>query len=376
MKILLAAGLYPPDMRGPATYAALIEAELPKRDVSVSVLPFATVRKYPKIIRHIIYAFSVYKHAKDCDIIYALDPISVGIPAWLAARLKRLPFLIRLGGDYAWEQGRVRFGVTETLDEYLLKKENRPLMVKILASLQTFVTKRAVAVVAPSKYLKGVITSWGVSADKIFVIYSALHEVKVPESKQYLRDEHDFTFPTIVSAGQLVPWKGFSALIDVAASLKKAYPNVLLLIIGEGGDLKILERKVDDLALRNNVRFLGKLSRSELMKSVKAADVFVLNTAYEGLSHQLIEVMDVGTPIVTTTAGGNPELISDNESGLLVPFDNLVALEEAVIKIINNEELKEHFVAAAQKRVQQFTKEHMLNSLLQLLEYTYESRKT
>jgi glycosyltransferase involved in cell wall biosynthesis len=74
----------------------------------------------------------------------------------------------------------------------------------------------------------------------------------------------------------------------------------------------------------------GMVSREELAERIFASDAFVLNTAYEGLSHQLLEVMSMGVPIVTTPVGGNVELIRDGESGMFVPYDDREKIQEAL----------------------------------------------
>src|SRR5450631_1002176 len=122
MKILIATGLYPPQSGGPATYSKLLHDELPKHDIAVVVLPFSTVQHIPKVFRHTAYFFRVISQSAGCTIIYALDPVSVGLPASLAALLLRKKFILRVAGDYAWEQGRQRFGVKEELDEFQTKK--------------------------------------------------------------------------------------------------------------------------------------------------------------------------------------------------------------------------------------------------------------
>ena len=105
MKILLAAGIFPPDIGGPATYAQMLDDELPKVGIDVTVVPYGLVRSLPKAIRHLAYMRLLWKESKGCSVIYALDPMSVGVPARLVAVLKRKKFVVRLGGDYAWEQG-------------------------------------------------------------------------------------------------------------------------------------------------------------------------------------------------------------------------------------------------------------------------------
>lgn len=374
MKVLLATGLYPPDIGGPATYARLLEDHLPARDISIITVPFGWVRRYPKVIRHIVYAYKLWQESKQADVIYALDSISVGIPALFVSKLRRKPFLIRLGGDYAWEQGRVRFGLTETLDEYLTKKTPRPLMVRILAGLQSFVVSRALRVVAPSQYLKGVIAAWGVKPENIIVIHSALYPLEVEGTREEVRSQLSYTFPTLVSAGRMVPWKGFSALLRVTATLKQEYPDITLVIAGDGEDMETLKHEAETLNITPSVRFVGRISKDALGASIKGADVFVLNTAYEGLSHQLIEVMDLGTPVVTTTAGGNIELITDNVSGFLVEFNNESALVGAIKKVLEYPETRTRIIQTARARSKDFSEEVMLEQIEALLKKIYERR--
>ena len=374
MKVLIATGLYPPEIGGPATYALLLEEELPKRGFEIIVVPFGWVRHYPKIVRHFVYMYKLWRESKRVDVIYALDPISVGLPALMVAKLTRTSFLLRLGGDYAWEQGAGRFGITETLDEFLTKKTSRPLMVRLLATVQTFVTKRAHKVVAPSEYLKSVIKTWGVKENNIVVIHSALYPLEVEGTKDELKKQLSFTTPTIISAGRLVPWKGFSALIEVIARMKDRYPDISLVIAGDGEELQKLKTNTLEHDVERNVRFVGRISKEALGASIKAADVFVLNTAYEGLSHQLIEVMDLGTPIITTTAGGNPELITDDVNGILVSFDDTDAIVDGLTRLLDYPETRSRIVQSARGRSKDFAQSIMLEKIEALLKSTHEKR--
>lgn len=361
IKLLIATGLYPPDIGGPATYARMLEEKLPAHNVTVDILAFGTVRHLPKMVRHIAFAFALYKKAKNADIVYALDPISVGLPAWFVSMCRRKPFIIRLGGDYAWEQGQQRFGLQEYLDEYTANRKKSPLPVKILAFLQGFVVRRALKVVAPSEYLKSIIATWGVEDAKLVVIYSALFPLEVSSSKETLREQLSYAGTTIVSSGRLVPWKGFVALIEVMQEL----PDATLVLIGDGPEHDILQAKVEALGLAERVRLVGRLSKEALGASIKAADVFVLNTAYEGLSHQLLEVMDLGVPIVTTHVGGNPELIKDGFSGLLVPFDDKEGMKKAIERIVHNEDFRIRLVQNARIRTKDFSQDRVVEQFVE-----------
>ncbi len=367
MKVTIATGLYPPEIGGPATYALMLEAELPAKGIDTNIVPFGWVRHYPKIIRHIVFGWKLWRESAQADVIYALDPISVGLPALFVSKIRKKPFLIRLGGDYAWEQGRIRFGITDTLDEYLENRESWPMPVKIFAKIQSYVVTKADRVVVPSEYLKSVVVKWGVSEEKIQVIYSALYPLEVTESREQLRSALSYNYPTIVSAGRLVPWKGFSVLIDVVERLKVKFPQVTLVIVGDGEEKAALEAKVAKLKLSQHVWFTGSISKDALGATIKAADVFVLNTAYEGLSHQLIEVMDIGTPIVTTKSGGNPELITDGVHGYLVDFNNTEQLSDAIARVFNHPESRDRITQSARGRSKQFSRDSVVSEVVSLL---------
>ena len=103
-KVLIATGLYSPDVGGPATYARELESHLPDYGFEVVVAPFTWVRKFPPGIRHILYLIVLIEYGEDASIILALDPVSVGLPAVIAARVLRKKFVLKVVGDYAWEQ--------------------------------------------------------------------------------------------------------------------------------------------------------------------------------------------------------------------------------------------------------------------------------
>ena len=367
-RITVAAGLYPPDIGGPATYARMIEEGLPGRGIELSVLPFGTVRSLPKIVRHLAYTWKLYRKTKDTGAVYALDSVSVGLPALLVARTRGVPLFIRLGGDYAWEQGRQRFGVTATLDEYTADRKPHGWLVRLLSWLQDLVVSRAGLVIVPSQYLKSIVTTWPeVKEERIKVIYSALFPLSVETPKTDLRNQLKYEGTVLISVGRLVPWKGFALLIPSLVDLQKIIPDVTLVIAGDGTERKALEALAKETKVADRVRFVGSLSKDALGAAIRAADIFVLNTGYEGLSHQILEVMDLGVPVVTTNVGGNPELVEDGVNGLLVPYNDKGALIEALVRMAESETLRERCTQNARLKVQEFSKEKVLDELAETI---------
>jgi glycosyltransferase involved in cell wall biosynthesis len=330
MKIVIATPLYPPDIGGPATYAKLLADGLPAKDVEIELVKFSDVRHLPKIIRHYAYYRRVLKAARNADVVLALDPVSVGLPAMKAAKKAGKKFVVKIVGDYAWEQGVQRFGITENLDEFV-KTIHVPFAVRALRRIQTRVARSATRVVVPSNYLKRIVETWGISPEKIDVIYNSIELLTVPEMKE--RPEGFL----VVSSGRRVPWKGFESLERVVARDPSWH-----LFIASG------------------------LPRGETLAWVKSANVFVLNSSYEGFSHALIEAMMLGTPVIATDVGGNAELIEDGVTGLLIPRD-----EEALLAAIKNIEqdptAARTRAATVHKRMQKFTPEVMLSATSELL---------
>ncbi len=368
-KIVMAAGLFPPDIGGPATYAAMIAKELPTKGFVVEVVPYGAVRSVPKLFRHLRYTQILFRATKDADAVFALDPMSVGWPALLVSRLRRIPLLVRLGGDYAWEQGVQRFGVQDTLDGYT-KNQGRGygLRVKMFSWLQSYVVARAALVVVPSEYLQSIVATWSkVKIDRIQVVYSALFPLAVTGTKTELRSQLEYTSPTLFSAGRLVPWKGMEKLVEVLVAVQQEFPEATLVIAGDGPEKDRINKLAREHGVASQVRLVGGLGKEALGASMTAADVFVLNTSYEGLSHTLLEAMDLGVPIVTTEVGGNPELVQDGLSGALVAVDDVEIFAERIIHIYTDQRQREKLIQNARLRVQDFSKEKSVDRLATLL---------
>ena len=365
--ILIATGIYPPDVGGPATYSKLLADEFPKRGIDVKVLTFGSVRHLPKVVRHFVYLFKILKLSERADIIYAQDPISVGLPALWAARLLRKRFFLRLGGDYAWEQGVARFGVKDSLDEFVKNYDECPFSVRMLKKIQTYVAQHAEKVIVPSAYLANIVQFWEGKKGKmrIQVVYNAFSSPSIPETKEELRRKLNLKSIVILSTGRFVSWKGFDMLIEIMPRLRECIPGATLLIGGEGPEGSHLETLIQKYGVSSYVKLLGGLSKSELAEYIKASDIFALNTGYEGLSHQLLEVMALRIPIVTTDVGGNRELIENGISGVLLKHNDKEGFITAIKNAIQKKDI--NMIDCAYKKAQQLTLGRMIGETINVL---------
>src|SRR3989344_2217284 len=368
MKVLITTGIFPPDIGGPATYSALLLRELPARGIGAEVLSFGHVRRFPKGMRHLVFFFRTLSAAGGADIVYARDPVSVGLPSFCAAACLRKKSVLKVVGDYAWEQAEARFGVRESLETFSKRKSGYGIRVRFLKVTERFVARHADFVIVPSNYLKGIVENWGVPSEKIKVIYNAFENAPREGNRDTIRKILRFEGMLLISVGRLVPWKGFSAIIRLMPRIAKAYPGAKLLIVGDGPERKSLEHLVAKLRLsEKRVVFTGKLSQDTLHQYIRAADVFILNTAYEGFSHLLLEVMALGTPIISTDAGGNRELLKDGENALLVRHDNAQDIEKSIRKVLTENTLSQRLVEGGRKTVTRFGTERMIRELVSVL---------
>lgn len=301
MRLVIATPLYPPEIGGPATYAKLLFDGLPEKGIEVALVKFSEVRHLPKGIRHIAYALRVFRAARHADVILVQDTVSCGLPALVASRFARTPLIARVPGDYAWEQGRQHFGVRDGIDAFQLKRYG--IRVGLLRFIQKIVVRNAAAVIAPSRYFAGIVSGWGVQKPRLYIIYNGIQlplESVAPDTVES---------PCMVSVGRLVPWKGFSTLIHLAAQM----PQWHLVIVGDGPERHALEEQARKLTVADRVQFTGQLSRAQVIGWYRASSAFVLNTSFESFSFQIVEAMAAGVPIIAANIGSIPELYRRRE---------------------------------------------------------------
>ncbi|KND47909.1 MAG: glycogen(starch) synthase [Parcubacteria bacterium C7867-004] len=361
MRLLIATPLYPPELGGPATYSKILEEELPKHGITVALVKFTDVKRYPKGIRSLLYFFTLLRAGKDADLIFALDPVSTGLPSLMAAKLLRKPLVLKIVGDYAWEQGKQRFGISSSLDMFVRERQHSPL-VRLFQQVQTYVAKEAKTVIVPSEYLKGIIEHWGVANDRITVIHNAVTKENAGTLPKDLPQKR----PRIISVGRLVPWKGMGGLIDAVADARQKIPDATLIIAGEGPDRNDLEAYAK-ARLRDGYQFTGSLDNGEVHALLASADMLVLNSSYEGLSHLLIEAMIEGTPTIATAVGGNGEVITDGVDGMLVPHGDRTALADAIVALATEEGLAERLHFAAKESSKRFSVKTMIEQTSKIL---------
>jgi colanic acid/amylovoran biosynthesis glycosyltransferase len=138
----------------------------------------------------------------------------------------------------------------------------------------------------------------------------------------------------ILAVGRLLPLKGHALLLNAASRLLTEGAPVDITIVGDGPERERLERLTRELGIEGEVRFAGAVGRDILPSHYSAADIFCLPSFAEGVPVVLMEAMATGLPVVATRVAGIPELVRDEESGILVSPGRTDLLADALRRLV------------------------------------------
>lgn len=380
-KVLIATGIFYPDIGGPASYSKLIGSKLAEigqvevityssvqKHSDDKYLPFKVTRiwkKWPWFLRHAIYFTKIFLASRDYDTLYALNTLNSGISCYVASRIFNKKFYIRIVGDYAWQAAQEKGKTYLGIDEF--QKSEKKGKIKVLHLLQSWICDKAGRIVVPSEYLKNIVVGWGIPERKIKVVYNGIDFKPARVGKEEARKEIGISGNIILSIGRLAPWKGFRMLVKIMPEIVETDQFARLVIVGDGPDRNLLEAMVKNLGLEKKVYLVGPKSKDELAVYLAACDMFVLNTGYEGFSHQILEAMTAEVPIVTTNIGGNMEIMRHGENGLVVNYNDEDGLLAAIKMIKEKPEAARKITHGAKKTVAKFSSERMAEETINLL---------
>jgi len=153
------------------------------------------------------------------------------------------------------------------------------------------------------------------------------------------------------SIGNLYKTKGFAYLIEATKKLIDEGIEITTVIIGEGGERKSLTELIKRHKLEDNVILAGRIP--EAAKLLSAFDIYVCSSVKEGLSYTIIETMLNGLPIIATRVGGNPELIADGQTGILINSQEAGDLADKIKKLKNNPDRQQEMSTKARIKAQE-----------------------
>lgn len=145
--------------------------------------------------------------------------------------------------------------------------------------------------------------------------------------------------------------KNHPMLLKAFQKVLVSFPDATLLIIGDGPEENALIQLTKELQIQRQTHFLG--NRSDIKELLRIIDIFILPSFSEGTSVSILEAMAMKRPVVATRVGGNPEVVEDQKTGILVENENVEELTMAIEKLLKNPELRTQMGNAGRVRVQE-----------------------
>ena len=210
-------------------------------------------------------------------------------------------------------------------------------------------------VIAISEAIAEVLRDRGVEDARLTVIRSAVDAEALAANPDCQAFRAEFDVPSdafvIAAAGQLIPRKGHRYLLQAVAELRHSHPQVRLIIFGDGYLGNQLRAQASSLGLGGTVQFAG--FREDLDDYMACFDLFAHPALAEGLGVATLKAAAAGVPVVGFRAGGLPEAVAHKKTGLLVPTEDVEALQNAITTLIDDDEMRQRFAAAGHIRMQQ-----------------------
>lgn len=367
MRVLITSPVFPPDLGGPAVYVPSLGRFLVERGHAVTVVAFCAERepkghpfkvvaieRGPLPLRYLKAAWATFREARKADVVYVNEHLALLHVA--AARLAGRKVMIRLMVDGAWEISH-RKGWIDGDDIETFEGKPYGWKVTLARRLQRSWWGWCHQLIACSDFLRRIpIERYGVPERKVELVYNAYHGPKATDvvggrAGARERWKLDPKKRYLLTICRLMVWKRVDGILRALQGLPE---DVELLVAGDGDMLEEWKRLARELGLEKRAHFLGNVPYARIPDLICSADVFVLNSEYEGLSHTLLEVSALGTPIVASRIGGNPEVVEDERNGLLVPLRDDAALRAAIARLLDDPELARRFVAAGLERMKLF----------------------
>ncbi|MFP7297237.1 glycosyltransferase family 4 protein [Neobacillus niacini] len=244
-------------------------------------------------------------------------------------------------------------------------------MPALFKMLNTFMIRLNHRVISVANFIKMELLQKGIPEDKITVIYNGIKVPKVVTSKRANSNEK-----IISVVGRLSEEKGHKFLFKSLAKLKHTHPhlNWKLNIVGDGPLKDELNLLADKLNLRANINFQGFVNNMDTVYI--NSDLIVLPSENEAFPFVAIEALAYEKPVISTNVGGLPEIIRQNETGLLVPYGDENAMADSILKVLEDDDFAESIAAGGKDFfLKNLTFDKMLNQTLAIYNLKNEDNK-
>ncbi|MDX1740191.1 MAG: glycosyltransferase family 4 protein [Rhodothermales bacterium] len=263
----------------------------------------------------------VHVHFADPSVFFHLE----------TSRQRIIPTVVTLHQDYA------AFGIEPNMASLLTKA----------LSAATWVTG------VSAKTVEGARAFLTESPANTSVIYNGVSDVR-----SFNVTPIDFERRSILCVGRMVEQKDFATALRVFADLSEGFPDLSLAFAGDGPLEASLRSQADELGLSDRTRFLGRISRDEVLTVLSESTLLLMPSRAEAFPLTLLEAGKTGRPVVATDVGGIREAVDDGKTGIVVPVGNREALTEAAATLLSSPDKCQSMGHAAREKVlREFTVE-------------------
>ena len=270
----------------------------------------------PTVTFHILLKLKKLK--KQIDIIHVpyTSNSNLAYPIYLANKFYNISYIIFIhgGGMYPWKRQKIQKNFFQNADAII-----------------------AVSEIIKKEYEKR-------CSKKIIVIPNLIPIKSSNQNKIDLLEKYNLKNKIIILyLGTIKKIKGIETLIDAFIDLGLKYvrnKNVQLMICGNGPLKKSLEKKIDLIGFKENIKFLGYIDEQTKLEYLKMSDIYVIPSHLEAQSISLLEAMSNGLPIIGSDTTGINNLINDGNNGLLFPVNDKNILKNKLKLLIENQNLR------------------------------------
>ncbi len=221
-------------------------------------------------------------------------------------------------------------------------------------------------ITAPSKAIKNELIEFNPKIEEYCsVIYLGLEKPEIEPTAI------SFLTPTLLCFGRVVNEKGFDLAIEAVSIISKKYPDIKLMIAGDGPAKEDLIQLTKKLRVQRNVDFLGWINPDEIPNIINRSSIVIVPSRWkEAFGLAALQAMQLGRPVIAANSGGLPEIINNNSNGILVEKENPEAIANAVISLTENKVHAEYLGLKGKETTQtKFTWNQNINDYNKLYKY-------
>ncbi|HID25771.1 MAG TPA: glycosyltransferase family 1 protein, partial [Thermoplasmata archaeon] len=256
--------------------------------------------------------------------------------------------------------------------------DNRYIEVSSLYSLLSKISARIVSypvelkliqssdiVTTVSKSVAQELKEYHLNPEKVIVVGNGVDEKFFYPKQKILGDGKKY----IMFAGRIDREKGLFDLVESARYVCSEKPDVFFIIAGKGRDLGKLRESIRKAKLQDRFIFPGQVNKDQLVKLYQDATIFVFPSYHEGLPGAVLEAMSCGLPVIATDVRGNRDLISNGETGILVPPRSPEKMAETISMLLKDKNFRKNLGRNARKTVEEkYTWDVVSNKFLRCYE--------